>query len=112
MTLPFRSVEMEREFCRLPFYHLHTAGVFPFRVGQLCTSVLIANVTLQYATPMPVDREVQKNLWKAKVSKLSVRSPLPLLRCCSSTYQAICHWILLRVVVSLVASCLTVPETV
>ena len=55
VSVPFCSVETELELCRLPFYHLHTAGVFPFRVGQPCASVLIANVTLQYAMPMPVD---------------------------------------------------------
>ena len=71
VTFPFRSVETERKLCHLPFYHLYTAGLFPFHVGQLCTSVLIANVTLQYATPMPVDRVVQKKLWKASYQAAS-----------------------------------------
>ncbi len=31
VSVPFRSVETERELCRLPFYHLHTTVAFPFR---------------------------------------------------------------------------------
>ena len=33
VSVPFRSVETERELCRLPFYHLHTTVAFPFRLA-------------------------------------------------------------------------------
>ena len=69
--------------------------------------------------PCPLIARCKKFLWKAELSKLPVRSPLPLLsrRRCSSTYQAICRWILLRVVdrSSVAGGCsveLTARETV
>ena len=59
MTFLFHSVKTEHELSHLLFFHLPTVGVFPFHVDQLCASALIAN-TVQYTTPMPIDREVQK----------------------------------------------------
>ena len=56
VTFLFHSIETERELCRLLFYHLHTAGVFPF-----CFHSIPYVQTRQYTTPMPIDCEVQKN---------------------------------------------------
>ena len=114
VTFLFCSVLSKRNassaVCRFitstPLVHFRSVSV-PFRMRARMR---------QYTTPMSVDREVQKFLWKAELSKLSVRSPLPRHRC-SSAYQAICRWILLRVVdrSSVAGGCsveLTARETV